>query len=236
MIRLRSALFNMAFWAWTALVTLAALAVIWGPRRWTLEVGRAWAAGTMLLLRALCRLDYEVRGTPPAGPAIVASKHQSAWDTLIFPLLVRHPAYVLKRELLWIPLLGLCFWRAGHIAIDRSGGGPALRRLIRAAQRAVAAGRPLVIYPEGTRTSPGERRSYAPGVAALYRQLGIPAVPVALNSGLFWGRRTFLKRSGRITIEFLPPIPPGLPRREFMRELEARIETASARLAAEATG
>ena len=234
-IGLRSALFNLAFWTWTVAITLAGLAVIWGPRRWTLRIGRAWGAGTMMLLKVLCDLRYEVRGVPPRTPAIVASKHQSAWDTLIFPILLREPAYVLKRELLWIPLLGLCFRRAGHIPVDRAGGTVALRRMIRAAREAIAQGRPLVIYPEGTRTAPGERRPYAPGVAALYTQLGSPVVPVALNSGLFWGRRTFLKRPGRIVIEFLEPIPPGLSRRAFLAELEQRIESASDRLAAEPT-
>ena len=232
-IRVRSLAFNLVFWLWTTAITLVALAVIWGPRRWTLRLGRAWGAGTMRLAALICGLTYEVRGAVPRDPVIVASKHQSAWDTLIFPILLEQPAYVLKRELLWIPLLGLCFRRAGHIPVDRAGGGVALRQLIRAARTAVAAGRPLVIYPEGTRTAPGEQRPYAPGVVALYGQLGIPVVPVALNSGLFWGRRTFLKRPGRITIEFLEAIPPGLPRRQFMGQLEARIEDASQRLAAE---
>lgn len=231
---LRSLLFNAAFWLWTAVATFAALAVIWGPQRWTLALGRLWCAGTLRLLRALCGLGYEIRGVAPAGPVIVASKHQSAWDTLIFPVLLGDPAYVLKRELLWIPLLGLCFWKAGHIAVDRGGGGVALRRMIRDAKEAAAAGRPIVIYPEGTRTAPGTRRPYQPGVLALYAQLGLPVVPVALNSGLFWGRRSFEKRPGRILLEFLDPIPPGLHRKAFLAELERRIETASERLAAEA--
>lgn len=234
MLVLRSLLFNIAFWLWTVLATFAGLAVIWGPRRWTLAVGRLWGAGTMRLLALICGLRYEVRGRIPAAPAIVASKHQSAWDTLIFPVLLRDPAYVLKRELMAIPLLGLCFRRAGHIAVDRRKGGAALRGMVRDARRAVAEGRSIVIYPEGTRTAPGARRLYQPGALALYAQLKLPLAPVALNSGLFWGRRGFLKRPGRIVIEFLEPLPPGGERRTVMAELERRIETASDRLMREA--
>jgi len=139
---------------------------------------------------------------------------------------------VLKRELTWIPFFGWLLRAAGFIAVDRKAGAKALRQLVRDAERAVAGGRSLLIFPEGTRVQPGETRPYQPGIAALYDRLQIPVVPVALNSGLFWGRRSFVKRPGRITVEFLPAIAPGLKRREFMAELEARIESAATRLAA----
>ncbi|MEX0758775.1 MAG: lysophospholipid acyltransferase family protein, partial [Tistlia sp.] len=168
------------------------------------------------------------------GGLLIASKHQSAWDTLVFPLLVRDPAYVLKRELLLVPFFGWIMWRLRMIAVDRKGGAAALRRMLAAARRIVGRERrPLVIYPEGTRTAPGDSRPYHPGVAALYGELGVPVVPVALNSGLYWPRQSFLRRPGRIVLEFLEPIPPGLPRRQFLAELEARIEPASRRLLAE---
>jgi 1-acyl-sn-glycerol-3-phosphate acyltransferase len=163
-------------------------------------------------------------------------KHQSAWDTLILPVVLGDPAVVLKRELLLLPFYGWYARRAGSIAIDRKGGAAALRTMVAAARAAAAMGRPIVIFPEGTRTAPGERRPYHPGVAALYRSLGLPVVPVAVNSGLFWGRRAFMKRSGHITLAFLDPIPPGLPRRRLMQELEARIEAATAELEREAAG
>lgn len=149
-----------------------------------------------------------------------------------FALPLRLPAYVLKRELMRIPLFGLYLRCAGMIPVDRTGGGGALKQMVAKARAAAAAGRHLLIYPAGTRTPPGERRAYHPGVAALYGQLDLPVVPVALNSGLFWGRRAFMKRPGVITVEFLPPIPPGLPRKQFMAELQARIETATERLVA----
>jgi 1-acyl-sn-glycerol-3-phosphate acyltransferase len=197
------------------------------------RVGRLWVRVTLWLLALVVGLRHRMVGLEnlPAGPAIVAPKHQSTWDTLIFALPLRLPAYVLKRELMRIPLFGLYLHCAGMIPVDRAGGGAALKRMVASAKAAAGAGRHLLIYPEGTRTEPGERRPYHPGVAALYGQLDLPVVPVALNSGLFWGRRAFLKRPGTITVEFLPPIPPGLPRRQFIAELESRIETASDRLA-----
>jgi 1-acyl-sn-glycerol-3-phosphate acyltransferase len=135
-----------------------------------------------------------------------------------------------------VPFYGWYAARAGSIAIDRSGGARALRGMVAAARRAAAAGRPVVIFPEGTRTAPGRRLAYQPGVAALYQALDLPIVPAAVNSGLFWGRRSFVKKPGRITLEFLDPIPPGLGRREMMAQLEERIETATAALEGEALG
>jgi 1-acyl-sn-glycerol-3-phosphate acyltransferase len=164
-------------------------------------------------------------------------KHQSAWDTLMLPPLLGDPAVVIKRELQYVPFYGWYATRAGSIFIDRKGGAGSLRRMVASARRAIDAGRPVVIFPQGTRTAPGEptdAHPYQPGVAALYRELDVPLVPVAVNSGLYWGRRAFMKRPGRIVAQFLEPIPPGRPRREVMATLEARIEAASAELLQEA--
>jgi 1-acyl-sn-glycerol-3-phosphate acyltransferase len=149
---------------------------------------------------------------------------------LILPVVLDDFAVVVKRELFFVPFYGWYAARAGSIAIDRRGGAGALRHMVRAARRAAAAGRPVVIFPEGTRTAPGRRLAYQPGVAALYQDLQLPVVPAAVNSGLYWGRRSFVKRPGRIILAFLEPIAPGLPRREMMRQLEARIEAATAAL------
>lgn len=234
MIYLRSLLFNVAFVAWSAIVTVGGLCLLPAPRSWTLALGRLWARGMVWLLRVCCGVSYEVRGRIPEAPAIVASKHQSSWDTLILPLLLRDPALVMKRELLFVPLLGLCLWRAGHIPVDRKGGARALRQMIAEGRRAVGENRSIVIYPEGTRTYPGERVPYHPGVLALYTQLKLPVVPVALNSGMFWGRRQFVKRPGRVVIEFLDPLPPRSYRKELVSTLEGQIEAASERLRQEA--
>ncbi|HUL05193.1 MAG TPA: 1-acyl-sn-glycerol-3-phosphate acyltransferase, partial [Candidatus Acidoferrum sp.] len=234
MTTVRSLLFNILFALWTALIFVLSLPTLVLPRGAAWWMGGLWVRGALLLLRALVGLGHRVRGAEHriAGPAIYAAKHQSAWDTLVFPLLLDKPAYVLKQELIRVPLFGSYLKQCGMIPVDRQGGGSALKRLLKAARAAVAEGRSILIYPEGTRTPPGERRPYHPGVAALYGDLGIPVVPVALNSGLFWGRRSFNKRPGTITIEFLPAIPPGLPRREFMQELQDRMEGASERLRA----
>jgi len=230
---LRSALFNLLFFGWSAL-----LAVLFGPllpllsHARVLWLGRLWARTILGLLGRIIGLGHEVRGwdNVPRGPKILAVKHQSAWDTVVFLLLLDDPAYVIKRELLRIPLFGGYLRRVGMIAVDRRGGARALRALVRDSEAALAAGRPVVIFPEGTRVAPGERRPYHPGIAALYLRTGAAVVPVALNSGRFWGRRSFLKRPGRIVLEFLPPIEPGLGRKAFGQELERRIETACQRL------
>lgn len=236
MLALRSLAFNLAFFAWTAVLVLVSLPLLLAPPQALVVMARFWARSMNVLLRRIVGLDWQLRGAEhlPEGPFILAIKHQSMWDTLMYVLFVDDPAIVLKRELLSIPLFGWYLGRTGQIAIDRKAGGGALRRLLRAAARAAEAGRPIIIAPEGTRTAPGQRRPYQPGVAALYGQLGLPVVPAALNAGLFWRRRSFVKRPGRITVEFLPAMPPGLDRATFMAELERRIESAAERLRREA--
>jgi 1-acyl-sn-glycerol-3-phosphate acyltransferase len=234
---LRSLTFNLLFYLWTAAVVLICMpALPWGPSA-VFPIGRFWARGSFFLLRKVVGLTHRVIGRErmPAEPVIAAMKHQSSWDTIVGLLLFARPAYVLKRELTWIPVFGWYAWWGNMIALDRKAGGAAVRRLLRKARSAVAAGQSVVIYPEGTRTLPFERRPYQPGVAGLYEHLGLPVVPIALNSGLFWGRRSFVKRPGEITIEILEPIAPGLGRKAFLEELERRLETASQRLA-EAAG
>lgn len=233
MTAIRSLAFNVAFFSWTALAMIVFLPVLLMPYTATYWFGRQWVRGCLWLLKHLVGLDHRVVGLEHArrGPAIYAAKHQSSWDTLIFALYLKLPAYVLKRELLFLPLFGLYLQKAGHIAVDRSAGASALKKMLAAARRRRDQGRDILIFPEGTRIAVGSRHSYQPGIAALYGQLDLPVVPVALNSGLYWGRRSFRKRPGTITLEFLPAIPPGLARRAFMAELEKRLEAASLRLA-----
>ncbi len=234
MLAVRSLLFNLCFIAWTAIASLLALPVAFviNRPRWLHILGRLWVRVTFALLKVLCRIDYQVHGLEnlPAGPCMIAAKHQSAWDTMIFSLLLERPSFVFKQELTRIPLFGWALTRAEMVPVDRAGGTKALKSMVATARRRLQAGCSIVIFPEGTRMAPGQQRPYHPGVAALYRELGVPVVPVALNSGLFWGRRSFLKRPGRIRLELLKPIPPGSPRREFMARLEQEIEGASRRL------
>ncbi len=228
----RALAFNFAFFAWTAILGTLGLPFLLAPRAVTMRFGRFWATSVLVLLRLIVRLGHEVRGLDrlPEGGCIIAMKHQSAWDALILPVVLGDPAVVVKRELLLLPFYGWYAARAGSIAIDRKAGAGALRRMLARARPVAAAGRPIVIFPEGTRVAPGEHRSYQPGVAALYQALALPLVPAAVNSGLYWGRRSFLKRKGRIVLEFLEPIPTGRTRPRLMAELERRIETATAAL------
>ncbi len=239
MIALRSLLFNVASYSWTFLTAVFAVpivALLMKPGK-VHGGARKWSGGVFVLLKVLCRIDYEIRGLEnlPRGPFIVASKHQSAWDTMIFLHLFDRPSYVIKQELGRIPLLGWAMRDAEMVAVDRSGGTKALKGMVAQARDIVEAGRVVVIFPEGTRVAPGSHRPYHPGVAALYKELGVPVVPVGLNSGLFWPRRHFLRMPGTILLEFQPPIAPGLPRREFMKLLEQRVEGSSDRLLAEAS-
>lgn len=232
---LRSALFNLVFLGGTVLTVLAGTLLLAAPAPVLVRYIRGWARLVLGALRVLCGIRVEVTGLHhlPAGPTIIAAKHQSAFDTVVWLALLppgRDPAYVLKQELANIPLWGRLAARCGHIAVDRAAGASALRGMVRAAQGAIAAGRPVVIFPEGTRTAPGERVPYQPGVAALASATGAAIVPVATDSGLYWGRRAFQKRPGTIHVAILPPLPAGLSRAALMTALETTIEDASAAL------
>ncbi|MBI1330737.1 MAG: 1-acyl-sn-glycerol-3-phosphate acyltransferase [Alphaproteobacteria bacterium] len=228
---LRSTLFLIYFALISAALNIGCIPLLAFPRRVAKWAPDAWCGAVLWGLRHIAGLDYRVRGTVPPPGVLIAPKHMSMWDTVAIWILQGHSVFVLKRELLNIPLYGWYARKMGMIAIDRDGKASALRKMVEAAKSAFAHGYAVVIFPEGTRKKPGSPTDYKPGVAALYGHLGVPCVPVALNSGLFWtGPGGFLKKAGTITIEFLEPIPPGLKRAEFMRTLETRIETATTAL------
>ena len=185
--------------------------------------------------KAICGVHARVQGREnlPDGAVVMLSKHQSTWETFAMLAIFEDPAFIMKRELMWIPGFGWYAWKGGMVAINRSAGSAALVEMTRRAKTAVQEGRQIIIYPEGTRRPPGAAPAYKFGIAHLYSTLGVPCLPVALNSGLFWPRRTFLRRPGTIVVEFLEPLPPGLPREEFFQTMKERIETASDRLLAE---
>ncbi len=236
MMLLRGAVFTVFFYVWTAFMAVAGSPALPGPSRPALGVANFWLAGVHRGLAVLAGVRHEIRGREnlPEGPAIIAAKHQSAWDTLIFHPLFWNPAFVLKKELTHIPLFGRYLLKAGCIAVDRAAGSKALRHMVAGAEHALAHGQWIVIFPEGTRMPPGQHGRHHPGVHALYSRLNVPVVPVAVNSGLFWGRHKVVKRPGTITLEFLPPIEPGLDRTTFTETLRARTEEATRRLEAEA--
>ena len=219
---LRSALFALAFYSWTVVMVLLSFpASLFGTKA-VRACAHGWARGHRILAAGLLGIRTRIEGSRPEGAVLVAIKHQSMYETLEFMLLLKEPAVVLKRELIDIPFWGWVVRRYGAIPVDRSGGAAALRRMMRAAEAAIAEGRPIVIFPEGTRVPTGERPPLQPGFAGLYRALKLPVVPVALNSGRLWPRRRFVKRPGIVTMRFGDPIPSGLPR----AEIEAAVHQA----------
>jgi 1-acyl-sn-glycerol-3-phosphate acyltransferase len=235
---LRAGVFNAAFWAMTLILAVLYLPLLIAPPYWMMAAARLWIRAMLWLLRAVVGLRYRVVGWEnlPKDAALIASKHQSAWETFAFNVVLANPVFVIKRELFFVPLYGWYARHAGMIGVDRKSGAKALRKMLTDARAAFARARPIVVFPEGTRTAPDTAPRYQSGIAALYQALAAPVVPVALNSGLFWGRRAFLKRPGTIVVEFLPAIPPGLPRDEFMTRLEAAIEGGTRRLVEGASG
>jgi 1-acyl-sn-glycerol-3-phosphate acyltransferase len=194
---------------------------VWRPAG-LIAVGRLWARICLAALRVCCGIRVEVEGAgfmPGGGAALIAAQHQSAFDTMVWLKLLPLPAYVLKRELLRLPLMGSLLEPSGFVAVDREAGAAALRKMIADCRAAAAAGRQIVIFPEGTRVAPGERGVLHPGVVALARALDLPIIPVATNSGLFWGRKAFRKRAGRLRIKVFAPLPPGGSREAVLGRL-----------------
>jgi 1-acyl-sn-glycerol-3-phosphate acyltransferase len=232
----RSLLFNVLFYVTTTLFVVIGSPLLFAPRSWAMAALAVHGRFEIWLLEVIAGTRLEVRGQDklPKGACLVASKHQSAWETFALIPLFRDPAMLMKRELFWIPFHGWFSKKFEMIPVDRDKGPTALRRMLREAKKRVADGREIIIFPEGTRRPPGAPPDYKTGVILLYEALGVPCVPVALNSGLFWPRRSILRKPGTIVVEFLDPIPPGLPKAEFLTRLTGAIETASAHLLAEA--
>jgi 1-acyl-sn-glycerol-3-phosphate acyltransferase len=232
----RSVLYFVVFYVNTAAFLLLGSWLLLAPRSWAMQGLRLHGLASMWLLKTICSVRCEVRGREklPAGACLIAAKHQSAWDTFGLIPIFRDPAMVMKAELGAIPLYGWFSHKFAHIFIRRDKGPTALKRLIRDARVRAAGGREIVIFPEGTRRPPGAPPDYKPGFLALYDGLSLPCVPLALNSGLFWPRRSIVRYPGTIVVEILDPIPPGLPRAEARRLIQDRIEAACARLIAEA--
>ena len=232
----RSLVFDALFYVNIAVRMIVALPTIALPYAFLHGVLRAYARSSLWLLRVVCGVTVEWRGREklPKGAYIVACKHQSAWETFALFLLLPDPTYVLKRELMWIPLFGWLARKARMIPIDRRSRAAAMARMMAAARNEIARGRQIVIFPEGTRRPVGAEPHYLPGVAYLYAQTGLACVPIALNSGLFWPRRSLRRYPGTVLVEVLDPIAPGLGKREFLARLQSALEEASARLIEEA--
>jgi len=232
----RSLAFAAAFYVTTALFLVLGSWLFFAPRSWAMAGLKVHALVSCWLLERIVGTRLEVRGLEklPKGACLVVSKHQSAWDTFGLIPLLRDPAVVLKDELKWIPFYGWFCLKFEHILVKRERAAAALKAMIRDGRARAAQVRDILIFPEGTRRAPGAPPDYKPGYIALYEGLGLPCVPLALNSGLYWPRRSLVRHPGTIIVEFLDPIPPGLPRKEFRDLLELRLEAACSRLIAEA--
>jgi 1-acyl-sn-glycerol-3-phosphate acyltransferase len=233
---LRSLVFNILFYLNFLLWVVIALPTFLMPRAAMLRVADWWARSNILLMRVVCNIKVEFRGVEkiPKGPLIVASKHQSMWETISLLRFFEAPFFALKRELKFIPIFGLFLIKTDMIAIDRSTGRRALMEMARRAREEVLRGRQFVIFPEGTRRPVGAPPQYKSGIGLIYTDCGVPCLPVALNSGLFWPRRTFMRYPGTLVVEFLDPLPAGLPRDEFLNRMRDAIEDATNRIVADA--
>jgi len=220
---LRSLLFAFVFYGWTVIAVLLAFPIsLFGTRAirgWCY----AWVRFHRFCASHLLGIRSRIEGIPPRGAVLVPVKHQSMYETMEIVLMLDQPALVLKRELVDLPLWGWVVRRYGNIPIDRAGGAVALRRMMRAAEAAIAEGRPIIIFPEGTRVAPGETPPLKSGFAGLYRALKLPVVPVAVDSGRLAPRKAFVKRAGMVTFRFGEPIPPGLKRDEIEPRVHAGI-------------
>jgi 1-acyl-sn-glycerol-3-phosphate acyltransferase len=232
MLALRSVVFSILFYAWFAVsAVLATLISLILPKRLP-AFARFWSHSWLAMYRKICGVSYEVRGREnvPAGGCVIAMKHQSVWDTCAMFAIFDRPVYVLKSELMFIPFFGWALARLGCIPVKRGTGKSALDTMVRGTRAALDKGKQVVIFPEGTRTRVGQPANYKTGISHLYTALGVPCVPAALNSGLFWPRRSFSRPPGVITVEVLPLIPPGLERRIMFERLVSGIESTAERL------
>lgn len=232
LILVRSIIFNVLFYLNTLILLIVALPTFFLPYRAIIWVAKTWGRINLFLLRVVAGVKIEVRGRDkiPTGPILVAAKHQSAWETFALVPLFDNPVFIFKRELQWIPVFGWLMIKGRMVPVDRSAGSQALAEMAERARIELADNRQLIIFPEGTRRAAGAEPRYKFGVAHLYAAEGVPCVPIALNSGLFWPRRSIRRIPGTVVIEILDPIPPGLEKDVFYKRLQSDIETATERL------
>lgn len=229
---IRSILFDFFFYTSTILICLLCWPLLFLPIRKRFIVIEFWGKVISFWAKYILGLTFVVRGKEnlPPPPYIVASKHQSAWETVFLNQITPCSVFVLKKELMKIPVFNWYFRGLHCIAVQRGGGAATIEDMMHQAQIVIQEGLSIIIFPEGTRTIVGSKAKYKHGIANLYRHLNVPVVPIALNSGVFWGRRSFIKNPGQIDVEILPPIYPGLDRNDFLEQLQETIETASERL------
>jgi len=233
---IRSILFNIALYLNFTILGVLFIPVFFVPQKWGWPVVRLWARSSLWWHKLICGVGEDIRGLEnrPEGGYLVACKHQSSWETLRVVNLVAKPAFIFKRELMWLPLFGWYLIKFGQIPVNRGKRSAALAEMTHHARRAIANGQQVIIFPEGTRRAPRAEPHYRHGVVHLYKELGVPCLPIALNSGLYWPRRSLVHIQGTVRVDILPAIEPGLSPDQFADRLKSDIEQASGRLIDEA--
>lgn len=235
MSHIRSFLFKGIFYFWSFLCCLVALPLLYLPYcqpKWLIGIQTVWSRSILILLRVIMGLKIDIQGREniPLGGALIAAKHQSSFDTFVMHSIIHAPAFIMKKELLKIPLYGRFCEKTGMIPIDRDGGSKSMRALLKRTKEEIGEQRPVIIFPEGSRSVPGSHLPYQPGIYGIYKFLKMPVVPLALNSGVYWPKNGSLQAGGTIVLKFLSPILPGKEKEEFLTELENSIEHASIQL------
>ncbi len=223
MLFIRSLMFNIYFVLLTSLMGVGFLPLLCLPSRSLEWLPSLWITLTFWGLKFFCGISYKVEGYLPQKPCLIACNHQSAFETLVFHIILKRPVFIIKKELFSVPLLGWYFLKMGMISVDRSRQLSSLRTLATRVSTKIDQGYSVIIFPEGRRVAFGTREPFKPGIASFYTVLNQSVVPVAINSGRFWGRRSFIKYPGVITIQFIDPIPPGLPSKVFLAQVEETI-------------
>lgn len=230
---IRSFIFNFFYVFWTLIVGIIFAPIIFfSPKIIIFVVGKIWARGLYFFLKLFCNLRLQLLGAEniPTRPAIFASKHQSALETFMYHILLKNPVFVLKKELLSIPVFGFYLKKMGMIAIDRDGGIKSLKLLLNEVKEKIENGYSIIIFPEGTRTIPGEKVAYNSGITAIFNLKIAQIIPVALNTGCFWPKNSFYKKSGKFSIQFLAKMDMQIDKKEFISVLQDKIETSSVKL------
>jgi len=222
----RSIIFYLLLYMWTLTLGVLALPYLLLPSSYVRSLANLWISGILELLRLTCGITYEIKNIEniPDRAVIVASKHQSAFETLLLFRLVKNSIFIHKRELFLIPIFGLYLKKSNMISINRNEGTKAIRKMLNEVKQSILKGYSIIIFPEGTRKKPGDPPDYKTGIAGIYKELEAEVLPVAVNSGHYWPKHTFIKKPGKIIIKFLKPIPSKLEKSEFLKKIESVIE------------
>ncbi|MFZ8864246.1 MAG: lysophospholipid acyltransferase family protein [Rickettsiales bacterium] len=225
---LRSVIFNFSFFLSTLFIAFFGLFLAFFSKKLAKIVGYSWGVTTLYLAKVICKINYEIEGLenlPKHNQFIIASKHESTWDTAFFLAILNNPVYILKKELLFIPLFGLHLMLMGMIAINRSKGKKSIKEISQKSQDVInKSARPIVIFPQGTRTKPFEKRTYKTGIYAIAKDTRVSSYPVMLNSGICWSKGSFFKHPGTINVKIMPAVDYAQNKEQYMKKIEEDIE------------